>query len=77
MSRWSSRRRWVRWSVVGVEALVCASYLLTLAFDDLTVSSLVSTNVAFPALTVAFLLTPGSGRWFDRSSRGVTVRTEV
>lgn len=67
LSRWPSRRKPVRWGVIGVEVVAAGGYLIMNAIDgDLSWIRLIAPSTLFPIAVVATLLTPSATRWFDR-----------
>lgn len=67
LSRWSSRRKLVRWGVIAVEVVSAGGFLVTNAIDGgLGWIRLVSPNTLLPLALVIMLLTPSATRWFDR-----------
>ncbi|MEV0350112.1 hypothetical protein AB0H88_30410 [Nonomuraea sp. NPDC050680] len=66
LSRWSSRRKLVRWGVIAVEVVSAGGSLLANAIDGgLGWPTLVSAALV-PLVLVIMLLTPSATRWFDR-----------
>lgn len=67
LSRWSSRRKLVRWGVIAVEVVSVGGSLLANAIDGgFGWPRLVSATL-IPLVLVIMLLTPSATRWFDRS----------
>ncbi|MEU4225339.1 hypothetical protein AB0F17_13665 [Nonomuraea sp. NPDC026600] len=67
LSRWSSRRKPVRWGTIAVEVVAAGGYLIMTAIDgDLSWIKLIAPSTLFPLAVVVMLLTPSATRWFDR-----------
>ncbi|MFC4117964.1 hypothetical protein [Nonomuraea zeae] len=67
LSRWPSRRKYVRWSAVAVDVAACGLYVTTAAIhDDLDWVVLLSPSTFLPVAVVIVMLTPSAGRWFAR-----------
>ncbi|MET7334841.1 hypothetical protein [Nonomuraea sp. NPDC005650] len=65
--RWSSRRKWVRWCAVAIEAVAVGSYLITAAIDgEFGWRTLIDLGTVLPLAIVITLFTPAATRWFDR-----------
>lgn len=67
LSRWSSRRKSVRWGSIAVAVVSAGGYLIITTIDgDLSWIRLIAPSTLFPLALVATLLTPSATRWFDR-----------
>lgn len=67
LSRWPSRRKFVRWGVIAVEVVAGGGYLAMAALDgDLGWINLLGPNTLLPLAVVVALLLPSAARWFDR-----------
>ncbi|MFC5831458.1 hypothetical protein [Nonomuraea insulae] len=67
LSRWPSRRKFVRWGVIAVEVVAGGGYLAMAALDgDLGWINLLGPNTLLPLAVVVALLMPSAARWFDR-----------
>jgi hypothetical protein len=67
LSRWPSRRRFVRWGAIAVEVVAGGGYLAMAAIDgDLSWVKLIAPSTLFPPVVVIALLTPSAAQWFDR-----------
>ncbi|MCA2225910.1 hypothetical protein [Nonomuraea aurantiaca] len=67
LSRWSSRRKRVRWGAIAVEVVSVGGFLLMNAIDGgFGWVRLVSPGTLIPLALVIMLLTPSAARWFDR-----------
>ncbi|MDA0634793.1 hypothetical protein OUY22_15315 [Nonomuraea sp. MCN248] len=63
--RWSSRRKWVRWSGIAIEVVgVGLGVIPTAVEGELGWATLPS--LVLPLAVVILLLTPSAARWFDR-----------
>ncbi|MEV4216765.1 hypothetical protein [Nonomuraea sp. NPDC049725] len=67
ISRWSSRRKWVRWGGIAFETVLLASNLILTAIDgEFSWLTPISPGIILPlAIVVALLRTPAA-HWFDR-----------
>jgi small-conductance mechanosensitive channel len=64
--RWSSRRKWVRWSAVAFETLMLGGNLVASVVDsDFGWMTLVA-GALLPLAIIVGLLTAAAARWFDR-----------
>lgn len=69
MSRWRTRRPWVRWAVVALEACWAAALLLMDALDPgLTWTTALSPSLLCPLAVAALMLLPPAGRWFGETA---------
>lgn len=65
--RWSSRRKWVRWCALGLEAVTLAVQVITTVLDsEVSWIKLFRLATLLPLGIVVLLLTPPAGRWFVR-----------
>ncbi|NUW44877.1 hypothetical protein [Nonomuraea rhodomycinica] len=65
--RWSSRRKWVRWCAVAVEAVTVGGNVVAAAISgELGWGTLVNLGAVLPVAILVILLTPSAARWFDR-----------
>ncbi|TMR98797.1 hypothetical protein [Nonomuraea basaltis] len=67
LSRWSSRRTFLRWAIIAVHLLTISATIL-----DLALFSTVTWNAVFGAhiltwTVIVLLLLPSAGRWFSES----------
>lgn len=68
--RWSTRRPWVRWSVIGLEALTLIhAVVISVIDDEFGWRTAIDVNTLLPLAIVAGLLTPAAARWFSDGSR--------
>ncbi|WP_113704776.1 hypothetical protein [Nonomuraea lactucae] len=67
LSRWLSRRKFVRSGAIAVEVVAGGGYLAMAAIDgDLAWIKVLGPNTLLPLVVVAALLMPSAARWFDR-----------
>ncbi|MGR6924191.1 hypothetical protein ACU635_58845 [[Actinomadura] parvosata] len=67
LSRWSTRRVWLRWAIIGVELLEFGVSVLDLVqFSTVTWGALLGRHTLGWAVIVLLLL-PQAGRWFNAS----------
>ncbi|TMR22380.1 hypothetical protein ETD86_11825 [Nonomuraea turkmeniaca] len=67
LSRWSSRRTYLRWAIIAAHLLVIGATTLDLAlFSTLTRDAVFGTHILTWAVIVLLLL-PSAGRWFSES----------
>ncbi|MEV1176796.1 hypothetical protein [Nonomuraea sp. NPDC049784] len=67
LSRWPSRRKFVRWGAIAVEVVAGGGYLAMAAIDgDLSWIKLLAPSTLLPLAVVITLLTPSAAHWFDR-----------
>ncbi|NUW33737.1 hypothetical protein HTZ77_20190 [Nonomuraea sp. SMC257] len=65
--RCSSRRKWVRWCAVAVEAVTVGGNIAGPVLDgEFGWRTLINLGVVLPLAVVIALLTPSAARWFDR-----------
>ncbi|MEU0566799.1 hypothetical protein ABZ297_15605 [Nonomuraea sp. NPDC005983] len=65
--RWSTRRKWVRWSAIAFETIALAGHVITSAVDgEFGWMTVIGLSTLLPLVIVVGLLTPTAGRWFDR-----------
>ncbi|MFI7701710.1 hypothetical protein [Nonomuraea sp. NPDC049480] len=63
--RWSSRRKWVRWSAIAIEVVAVGSSVITAVVDGELGGATLAGQV-LPLAIVVLLLTPSAARWFER-----------
>lgn len=66
--RWSTRRPWVRWSVIGLEALTLIHHVVISVVDG-EFGTVIDLDALVSLAIVAGLLTPAAARWFSDGSR--------
>ncbi|MGP3915400.1 hypothetical protein [Nonomuraea sp. 10N515B] len=67
LSRWSSRRMYLRWAIIAVHLLVIGASILDLAlFSTVTWKAVFGYHMLTWAVIVLLLL-PSAGRWFSES----------
>ncbi len=67
LSRWSSRRMYLRWATIAVHLLMVGATVLDLAlFSAVTWSAMVGSHILTWTVIVLLLL-PSAGRWFSES----------
>jgi hypothetical protein len=67
LSRWSSRRKYLRWAIIVVHLLVIGASVLDLAlFSTVTWKAVFGYHILTWAVIVLLLL-PSAGRWFSES----------
>lgn len=67
LSRWSSRRMYLRWAIIAVHLLVIGASILDLArFSTVTWNAVFGYQILSWAVIVLLLL-PSAGRWFSES----------
>lgn len=65
--RWSSRRKWVRWCAVAVEAVMVGGAVAGPVLDgEFGWRTLISLGTVLPLAVIVALVTPSAARWFDR-----------
>ncbi|MEU6777632.1 hypothetical protein ABZ912_00410 [Nonomuraea angiospora] len=67
LSRWSSRRRYLRWAIIAVHLLLIGAAILDLAlFSTVTWKAVFGYHILAWAVIVLLFL-PSAGRWFSES----------
>lgn len=67
LSRWSSRRKYLRWAIIAAHLLeIGATILDRVLFSTVTWNAVFGTNFLTWAVIVLLLL-PSAGRWFSES----------
>ncbi|MGN9839244.1 hypothetical protein ACTMTI_14090 [Nonomuraea sp. H19] len=67
LSRWSSRRKYLRWAIIAVHLLEVGATILDLVlFSTVTWNAVLGSHLLTWAVIVLLLL-PSAGRWFSES----------
>ncbi|MGN9837687.1 hypothetical protein ACTMTI_06165 [Nonomuraea sp. H19] len=67
LSRWSSRRKYLRWVIIAVHLLVLGAGILDLALFSTVTWEAVFGHGVLTWTVVVLLLLPSAGRWFSES----------
>ncbi|MGW4800599.1 hypothetical protein ACWEPC_50090 [Nonomuraea sp. NPDC004297] len=70
LSRWSSRRTYLRWAIIGAHLLWIGLVVLNLALYSTVTAGAVFSRSVLDWVVIVLLLLPSAGRWFCRSAAG-------